>query len=86
MFIKSESNSKPELLEKTDDLVFVRRNIIEVEKTDETNGNTVTVYQYEEAQFNIDEYETYKEIAKNSSLIDYIAMEAGVDLPESEEM
>lgn len=84
MWTKQESNIRPNTVELIGNKYWVRRNIKEVTRTDEMSGKEITMFEFEEAKMNNDEYDTYKEIATNSSLIDYIAMETGIDLPNEE--
>lgn len=84
MWTKQESNIRPNTVELIGNKYWVRRNIKEVTRTDEMSGKEITMFEFEETKMNNDEYDTYKEIATNSSLIDYIAMETGIDLPNEE--
>lgn len=84
MWTKQESNIRPNTVELIGNKYWVRRNIKEVTRTDEMSDKEITMFEFEETKMNNDEYDTYKEIATNSSLIDYIAMETGIDLPNEE--
>ena len=54
-FIKSQSTEKPELIDTTSSkkVVYIRQNIIEVQKDD------TTFYEYDEAKLTKDEYKEY---------------------------
>ena len=60
-FNKSQSNSYPELLDTTSSkkVVYIRQNVIELEKVDEETGKTFIFYEYEEAKLTKDEYKVY---------------------------
>lgn len=76
------SDTKPKLIEVIDGLTRVRKNIKEIEY--KSGEETLTHYEYYEARYTQEEFETYKEIARNRSLVDWIALETGIDLPEEE--
>ena len=60
-FYKSQSSVKPELLDATSSkkIVYIRQNIIEVQKDD------TTFYEYDEAKLTKTEYQDYlKELVK----------------------
>ena len=73
-FYKSESNVKPELLDTTSSkkVVYIRQNVVELEKTDENTGETYTYYEYEEAKLTKEEYEKYKEELSNAKTLESV--------------
>ena len=64
MWHKSESTNYPELVDEvsSNKFVYVRRNITEVEREDESSGKTITIYKYEENKIKKEDWETYKDI------------------------
>ena len=79
-FYKSESDEYPDDVdtESSPTTVYVRRNIEEVERED-PDGETRTVYEYEEAALTRDDYAIYTaEVAQATT--DYIAMMLEVDV------
>ena len=87
-FIKSQSSIKPELIDTTSSktTVYIRQNIVEVEKTNESDNTSTTFYEYEEAKLTKKEYDQYLkelsiiDIQKQRADIDYIALMSGIDL------
>ena len=87
-FIKSKSSVKPELVDTTYSKidVYLRQNIVENIKTDETSGKETVFYDYEEAKLTKEEYQEYLkeleiiDIQKQRADIDYIALMSGIDL------
>lgn len=85
---KSESTVMPETVDATSSKtrVYLRRGIEEKQRTDETSGDEVTFYEYEEAKLTRAEYEEYLQVAEAVNMrqmradVDYIALCAGVDL------
>ena len=89
-FIKSQSFVKPELVDTTSSksTVYLRKNIVEVEKTNESDNTSTTFYEYDEAKLSKKEYQEYlKELdatnalqtiedlkAENKSLNEQVAM------------
>lgn len=65
---KSESMIKPEVVDSSSssEYVYIRKNIVEVEKEDEQN-NKYTVYQYEEQKVSKDDWEIYQSVLTNAS-------------------
>lgn len=62
-FIKSESQIRPQEVEAiTGDRFFVRKDIKEIQKTDD-EGNVSVVYQYEEAIVTAPEYAAFAAVA-----------------------
>ena len=58
----SESTVRPVEVEKSKHTVFLRRNIVEEDRTD-SRGNTTTFYVYEEAKLSHEEFDKYASIA-----------------------
>lgn len=89
-YVKSQSSIKPELIDTTSSktTVYLRKNIIEVEKTNESDNTSTTFYEYEEAKLTKQEYQEYLkelsiiDIQQQRADIDYIALMTGVDLEE----
>ena len=89
-YVKSQSSIKPELIDTTSSKtsVYIRQNIIEVEKTNESDNTSTTFYEYEEAKLTKQEYQEYLkelsiiDIQQQRADIDYIAFMTGVDLEE----
>ena len=87
-YIKSQSSVKPDLLDTTSSktTVYIRQNIVEVEKTNESDDTSTTFYEYEEAKLTKKEYDQYLkelsiiDIQQQRADIDYIALMTGVDL------
>ena len=87
-YIKSESTIKPELVDATSSkkYTYLRKDIIEIQKTDEISNETITLYEYQEAKLTKAEYQDYLaelsiiDIQQQRADIDYIAIMTGVDL------
>ena len=87
-YIKSESSVKPELVDTTSSkkYTYLRKDIIETQKTDEFSNETITLYEYQEAKLTKTEYEEYLaelsiiDIQQQRADIDYLAIMLGVDL------
>ena len=87
-YIKSESTIKPELVDTASSkkYVYLRKDIIETQKTDEFSNETITLYEYQEAKLTKQEYQEYLaelsiiDIQQQRADIDYIAIMTGVDL------
>ena len=87
-FIKSQSSVKPDLVDTTSSkvVVYLRQNIVEVEKTNESDDTLTTFYEYDEAKLTKEEYQEYLkeleivDIQKQRADIDYIALMSGIDL------
>ena len=87
-YIKSQSSVKPDLVDTTSSkaVVYLRQNIVENIKTDETSGKETVFYEYEEAKLTKAEYKEYLkeleiiDIQKQRADIDYIALMSGIDL------
>lgn len=78
---RSESTVMPEETDLTSSKVYnyVRRNIEEEEREDE-EGNTITMYVFEEMKVPKESWSMYLETIQNTANIDYIAMETGIEL------
>ena len=87
-WIKSESTVMPETVDTTSSktTVYLRRGIEEKQRTDETSGDEMMYYEYEEAKMTRAEYEEYLQVAEAVNMrqiradVDYIALCSGVDL------
>ena len=87
-YIKSQSSIKPELIDTTSSktTVYIRQNIVEVEKNNESDNTSTTFYEYDEAKLTKQEYQEYLkelsiiDIQQQRADIDYIALMSGVDL------
>ena len=87
-YVKSQSSIKPELIDTTSSKtsVYIRQNIVEVEKTNESDNTSTTFYEYDEAKLTKQEYQEYlKELSiiniqQQRADIDYIALMSGIDL------
>ena len=70
-FIKSQSSVKPDLVDTTSSksTVYLRKNIVEVEKIDENDDTSTTFYEYDEAKLSKEEYQEYlKELDATNTL------------------
>ena len=70
-YIKSQSSVKPDLVDTTSSktTVYLRKNIIEVEKTNENDDTSTTFYEYDEAKLSKEEYQEYlKELEATDAL------------------
>ena len=70
-YVKSQSSVKPELIDTTSSktTVYLRQNIVEVEKTNESYNTPTTFYEYEEAKLTKQEYQEYlKELNGSDTL------------------
>ena len=77
---KLQCDTMPELIDTTSSSVvnYMRRNI--TEKTIEVEGETKTVYEYEEIKVNKSEWDMFQQTIDNEANIDYIAMMLDVEL------
>lgn len=84
----SESTVKPLEIDTTTSkvVVYLRQNIVEVEKINESDNTLTTFYEYDEAKLTKAEYQEYLkeleiiDIQKQRADIDYIALMSGIDL------
>lgn len=84
---KSESSVYPELIDTTSSkkCVYLRENVVEVQ-SDNTDGETYTYYEYDEAKLTKEEYEQYLEelsvldIQQQRADIDYILFMTGLEV------
>ena len=85
-YVKSQSSIKPELIDTTSSKtsVYIRQNIVEVEKTNESNNTSTTFYEYDEAKLTKQEYQEYLkeleiiDIQQQRADIDYIMLMTGI--------
>ena len=77
-YVKSQSTIKPELIDTTSSktTVYLRKNIVEVEKTNESDNTSTTFYEYDEAKLTKQEYQEY---LKELSIIDIQQQRADID-------
>ena len=87
-YVKSQSSVKPELIDTTSSktTVYLRKNIIEVERNnmnDDSSAST-TFYEYDEAKLSKEEYQEYLkeleiiDIQQQRADIDYIMLMTGL--------
>lgn len=78
---KSESATMPVEIDTESSKVYnyVRQNIEEVER-ENADGETVTMYEYDECRIPKESWGLFLETEQNTANIDYIAMETGVEL------
>ena len=70
-YIKSQSSVKPDLIDTTSSkvVVYLRQNIVEVEKTNESDNTSTTFYEYDETKLTKKEYQEYlKELNSSDTL------------------
>ena len=70
-YVKSQSSVKPDLVDTTSSktTVYLRKNIVEIKRTDEMFGEEITFYEYEEAKLTNEEYTEYlKELELTDTL------------------
>ena len=87
-YTKSQSPNKPDLIDTTSSkkYVYIRKNVVEVNSTDEQSGDDRNYFEYDEAKLTKREYEEYLkelsilDIQQQRADIDYIALMTGVDL------
>ena len=85
-YVKSQSSIKPELIDTTSSKtsVYIRQNIVEVEKTNESDNTSTTFYEYDEAKLTKQEYQEYLkeleiiDIQQQRADIDYIMLMTGI--------
>ena len=71
IYVKSQSSVKPELIDTTSSkrTVYLRKNIVEAEKTNENDDTSATFYEYDEAKLSKEEYQEYlKELDATNTL------------------
>ena len=72
-YYKSESNSRPATVEYGKKTVYLHKNIREVQRTDEMSGETMIVYEYDEAVLTYPEYENYTAEQRLDDIEDVLA-------------
>lgn len=85
-YVKSQSSVKPDLVDTTSSkvVVYLRQNIVENIKTDETSGEETVFYEYDEAKLTKEEYQEYLkeleiiDIQQQRADIDYIMLMTGI--------
>ena len=89
-YIKAQSTIKPDIIDTTSSkkYVYIRKNILETQKTYENINENVKFYEYDEAKLTKDEYLDYLkeleiiDIQQQRADIDYIALMIGIDLED----
>lgn len=89
---RSKSTISPPLIDTTSSkkVVYIRKDVVERQRTDELTGETYRYYEYDEAKVPKAEYERYqremesREVRQVRADTDYIALMTGVDLYEME--
>ena len=79
---KAFSRELPKELDKTSSKVYnyVRQKIEEKTITDDTSGEEIQIYEYDEAKISKKDWDLYESVSDNAANIDYIAMMTGIDL------
>lgn len=85
-YIKSQSTVKPELIDTTSSksTVYLRKNIVEVERNDMNDDTSTIFYEYDEAKLTKEEYQEYLkeleiiDIQQQRADIDYILLMTGL--------
>ena len=87
-YVKSRSSIKPELIDTTSSktTVYLRKNIVEVERNDmnDDSSASTTFYEYDEAKLTKEEYQEYLkeleiiDIQQQRADIDYIMLMEGL--------
>lgn len=73
-------------------VVYIRKDVVEKQRTDEMTGESYTYYEYLEAKIPKTEYGRYlkekerEEVRQIRADTDYIALMTGVDLDETEDI
>lgn len=82
---RSESTLFPPLIDAASSkkVVYIRKDVVEGQRTDELTGETYTYYEYLEAKVPKAEYKEYQQEQVRAD-VDYIALMMGVDLEETE--
>lgn len=90
-YTKTKSTVKPDILDTTSSkvVVYLRKNIEKIDEVDQTSGDTIQMYVYDEATLTKEEYDQYvaelniRDIQQQRADIDYIALMTDVDLEEN---
>lgn len=88
MWYYAESGDRPETVDQVSSKkwVYVRRNIEEFEREDETDPTIKEkFYKWEEMKVSKDDWELYIMAERNTANIDYIAMMEDIELEEVDE-
>ena len=77
-----ESSIRPSDFDTTSSKVYnyVRKDIVEKTREDETTGGNITYYEYKEQKILKQDWNLYENISDNTANIAYIAMMADIDL------
>lgn len=87
MWYYAESNERPAIVDETSSKkwVYVRRNIEEFEREDETDPTIKEkFYRWEEMKIRKEDYPIYQSEVQNSANLDYIAMMSDIDIDNEE--
>lgn len=83
---EGSQENEPQLIDtsSSNTVVYVRRNVREIERTDEMSGDTIHLWQYEEAELTRREFENYfsQVLTKDRADIEFIAMVSDIDLED----
>ena len=73
-YIKSQSSVKPNLVDTTSSksTVYLRKNIVEVEKIDENDDTSTSFYEYDEAKLTKEEYKEYLQELETTNTLQII--------------
>lgn len=88
MWYYAEGKERPAIVDKTSSKkwVYIRRNIEEFEREDETDPEIKEkFYRWEEMKILKEDYPIYQQEQANAANIDYIAMINDIDLDEEDE-
>jgi len=87
MWYKTESNTRPTIIDSTSSKkwVYVRKNIEEHEREDETTGIKEKFYSWEEMKIPKENYPIYELEVQNAANLDYLAMMNDIDLDSGED-
>lgn len=85
-YIKSQSSVKPNLVDTTSSksTVYLRQNVVEIEKNNESDDDSTTFYEYDEAKLTKEEHQEYLkeleiiDIQQQRADIDYIMLMTGL--------
>jgi hypothetical protein len=88
MWYYAEGKERPAIVDETSSKkwVYVRRNIEEFEREDETDPTIKEkFYRWEEMKIPKENWELYKAVERNTANIDYIAMMEDIEIEDGED-
>ena len=88
MWYYAEGKERPEIVDKISSKkwVYIRRNVEEFEREDETNPTIKEkFYKWEEMKIRKEDYSIYQLEIQNAANLDYLAMMNDIDLDNDEE-